>query len=155
MSDTYADGTFGHNGTEPSQDAAESERVREVTRESMKEALEVIANTMAYGSTSKELEDFTGRGHGRVSSALTNLHRMGHLVALRERRGNQTVYVAPEYVNGRETRPYRRSVPKPRRVTIDEISELPSYSILLADKEQLLQGYGRGYLLIHEGNPSE
>ena len=44
--------------------------------------------------------------HGRVSGALSVLHKVGKLARLTETRDKCKVYVLPEYVNGRPTEPH-------------------------------------------------
>lgn len=145
--DTYADGTFGHNQTAPSRDAAESDRVQKITRQSMKDALHWVGMSMNHGVTAKEMDEHLGIGHGRTSSALTNLHRIGRIVALADRRGNQTVYVHPRHVGSRKTREYRRQIPKPSVIeSLGELEMLPPGSVVIDSTEEVfvadLEGEG-------------
>jgi hypothetical protein len=61
-------------------------------------------HTMAVkGATSREIEEFTGRGHGSISGALSELHAKGAVACLTKRRDGQRIYVLPEFVRGRDT----------------------------------------------------
>lgn len=57
------------------------------------------------GVTVAELRD-GNLHHGRISSALSILHRVGKLCRLSEKRDRCHIYVLPEYVNGRQTDSY-------------------------------------------------
>ena len=75
------------------------------------------------GYTVKEFRDKEKFHHGTASSLFTTLHMRGLLVALTETRNGATVYVLPEYVNGRETRPYRRLARKGLKADIAAVIE--------------------------------
>jgi hypothetical protein len=47
--------------------------------------------------------------HGSASGTLSNLHRVGRIVRLRQVRQRCKVYVLPEFVNERETEPYGKA----------------------------------------------
>ena len=53
------------------------------------------------GVTWKEIADTLATHHGAASGALSNLHEKGWVVRLREKRDRCSVYVTPEYVDGR------------------------------------------------------
>jgi hypothetical protein len=59
----------------------------------------------AHGITSKEAEEDLAEHHGKVSAALSILHRDGEAARLYWKRAGFSVYVHPDYVNGRPTRP--------------------------------------------------
>jgi hypothetical protein len=60
------------------------------------------------GRTALEIEQATGEGHGKVSGALSAMHREGMIAALKlDRRNNHGVYVLPGQVNNRLVREYR------------------------------------------------
>lgn len=108
MTESYH-GTRGHSGGDASKDAAVAERNSGKTNEMMREVYREVSVTHQVGITSAELRAiFPDEHHGRITSALTKLHIAGKIVALRERRGNCGVYVAPQWVGEREVRPYRR-----------------------------------------------
>jgi hypothetical protein len=101
-------GTRGDSGSSASHDAAEADYENGVTNALQEEVLRIVRGDGRRGTTAAEARSATGQHHGRVSSALTKLHIAGKIVALEERRGHGGIYVAPEYVLGRPTRPYRR-----------------------------------------------
>lgn len=73
-----------------------------------------VADAGDTGLTVGELREigFGRFHHGRISGALSDLHKAGRLAALTERRGRAHVYVLPEHVEGREVRPFRGNRPK-------------------------------------------
>lgn len=108
MTESYH-GTRGHSGGEASKDAAVAERDSGKTNEMMDRVLMLINMSYSRGVTSAELRaQMPDEHHGRITSALTKLHIAGTIVALRERRENCGIYVRPDWVVGRDTRPYRR-----------------------------------------------
>lgn len=117
-------GTRGYSEPSASRDAAEAEAASGKTSAMMAIVLEEVRSFGAHGLTSAELRKrIAGEHHGRITSALTKLHIAGALAALRDRRDNCGVYVVPEYVLGRETRSYRRQMPKRSRGIIVEVLE--------------------------------
>lgn len=121
--DSYR-GTRGHGPADTSQEAAIAERDKGTTNAMMQIVLAEIHSFGKHGLTSAELRGrpaLAEEHHGRISSAITKLHIAGEIVALRERRGNCGVYVHPDYVSGRGTRPYRRQAV---RLSADEISDI-------------------------------
>lgn len=66
------------------------------------EVFEIVHARAVMGVTDSELQKMTGKGHGATSSALSILHKRGLLVRLKEKRQRFSVYVTPEYVEGRE-----------------------------------------------------
>ena len=93
----------GHSGSETSEEAARRPGVGKKTME-VHRLLEAAGRE---GLIALEAGALAGLSHGAVSGALSRLHRAGLVERLTERRGRQQVYVAPEYVDGRETAPYR------------------------------------------------
>lgn len=128
--DPYHDGgTRGSSGGGASADAALADLVKGVTNAAQKYVVIMAQQAGERGVTVAELREKTGSlHHGRVSSATTKMHIAGRLVALTERRGHAGVYVVPEYVNGREERPYRR---QSARLTIEAVESLLSEHGLL------------------------
>lgn len=120
MSDAYH-GTRGYTTDNASKDAAEADAASGKTNELQEHLYAYVSSTGRDGATVHEALAFAQEHHGRVSSALTKMHIAGRLVALRERRGNAGIYVHPGYVNGRETRPYRR---QNQPLTVDEIADV-------------------------------
>lgn len=64
-----------------------------------------VKQSQKKGVTDQQIQDHTGRGHGSTSSALSTLHKNGYIVRLKEKRNGFTVYVLPEFANGREILP--------------------------------------------------
>lgn len=60
------------------------------------------------GMTWKELAAHFGWHHGSASGVLSSLHKQSKVVRLRERRDGAAVYVMPQHVDGRPTRPRAR-----------------------------------------------
>lgn len=106
---TYA-GSSGSATTDTSQAATEHADVTGITAKAQRYALIVAGQQGTRGVTASELREKDGSlHHGRVSSALTNLHRAGRLIRLAEIRNHCHVYVLPEHVAGRDVKPYRPS----------------------------------------------
>jgi hypothetical protein len=101
-------GTRGDSGSAASREAAQADYDNGVTNRLQLQILDAAIARGRRGVTAAEMREFTQEHHGRVSSAITKLHIAGKLVALTERRGHGGIYVTPEYVGGRETRPYKR-----------------------------------------------
>lgn len=119
--DTYH-GTRGHSGSDSSRDAAYADLTTGVTNATQKYVLIMAAQAGERGITVAELREAKGGlHHGRISSAITKQHIAGKLVALTERRGHCGIYVLPEFVNERETRPYRR---QNVRLQVDDVLAL-------------------------------
>jgi ribosomal protein S25 len=84
---------------------------------------ELVAHAGRRGVTVGEVEDYTGLGHGPASSALTHLHRAGHIQRITEQRRKQEVYVHPEFRDDRTESPYRprREIHHPRYLTKEQV----------------------------------
>ena len=104
----YGNTGSGHAGNDTSRERQEREDATGITAETQQLALRLMGGARAeLGMTAAEFEDLAGIGHGRASSALSHLHRAGHIRRIKERRGRHEVYVLPEHVAGREESPYR------------------------------------------------
>ncbi len=95
-------GTSGWRGSSASRDRAISDDKSGKTSARQQEALEYLATKCFWGATWKELSDFTGWHAGQSSGCLSVLHLEGVIVRLTERRNRCSVYVLPEFVQGRE-----------------------------------------------------
>jgi len=93
MSGAYPDGTGGWSGADTSRDRAEHERDTGKLSQRLVLILHALDIAGARGATWKELADLTGWHHGRVSSALTNLHKQGLVFTLKTRRNHCHPYV--------------------------------------------------------------
>lgn len=70
--------------------------------------LGLLAEAGPMGRTALEIEKATGEGHGKVSGALSAMHREGMIAALKlHRRNGYGVYVLPEHVGNNGTREYK------------------------------------------------
>jgi len=116
-----------------------------LTAKAQKYALILAGQRGTHGVTVAELRELHGSlHHGRISAALTNLHKAGRLVALRERRNHCGIYVLPEYVEGREARPFRSNRPVIDR---SELRNLLDHHRMIGDGV----GHWRCYCLAWEG----
>lgn len=103
--------TGGWSGSETSHErAVEAERSGRASRV-RDAAWEVVRLGGLQGATWYEVSAALHCHHGSASSALSNLHMMGKVERLRERRGRSAIYVLPHAVNGRETAPFGRRKP--------------------------------------------
>jgi hypothetical protein len=101
-------GTSGHQQAATSRDAILDDDLNGVTAAAQRYVLVMARQRHAQGVTVAELrESKGGLHHGKMSSALTNLHKAGRLVALKARRDKCGIYVLPEFVEDREVRSYR------------------------------------------------
>lgn len=117
-------GTSGHQQADTSRDAILDDDLNGVTAAAQRYALIMARQAGARGVTIAELRETKGGlHHGKMSSALTNLHKAGRLAALTKRRDKCGIYVLPEYIEGRFTRPFKGN----RR----EVSALDIKTVLL------------------------
>ena len=113
---TYADGTAGHSGTDTSAERVEVEGPSLSMR--LRETQVLLGRRGYHGLTSPELEEIALIHHGRASSALTNLHRMGLIARTATRRDGCKVYKHLDYLESWETvEPYvPRNAPEKQRI---------------------------------------
>lgn len=108
MSDETAlpyNGTEGYAGSETSEARARDDVVSGTASKRQRYILILAGRAKERGITVAELRD-ASLHHGRVSGALSVLHKVGKLARLTEVRGRCKVYCLPEYVNGRPTEPH-------------------------------------------------
>jgi hypothetical protein len=98
-------GTEGYAGSETSKDRAFREAIDGTASKRQRFILILAERAKDKGITVAELRDQTLH-HGRVSGALSVLHKAGKLSRLTEVRGKCKVYVMPQYVNDRPTEPH-------------------------------------------------
>ena len=98
-------GTEGYAGSETSKDRAVSEAISGTASKRQRFILILAQRAKEKGITVVDVRDNTLH-HGRVSGALSVLHKVGKLARLTETRDKCKVYVLPEYVNGRPTEPH-------------------------------------------------
>lgn len=116
----------GHaKGSDTSRERQERLDASGITAYNQRQALGLLIKFESNGITAAELEDWLEIGHGQASSALSHLHRAGHVRRIKERRQRHEVYVLPEYVDGREESPYRpRLTKRPKDYTEAEMLDL-------------------------------
>jgi hypothetical protein len=98
-------GTEGFAGSEASKKAAIDAVIHGTASKRQRYVLILAGRAKERGVTVAELRD-ASLHHGRVSGALSVLHKVGKLARLKETRGKCSIYVLPEYVNGRPTSPH-------------------------------------------------
>lgn len=108
-------GTEGYSGTDTSKAQALQDATNGVASTRQRYVLINAVNAAEKGVTVAELRD-SRLHHGRVSGALSVLHKEGRLVRLTETRDRCKVYCLPEYVDGRPTEPFGR---KPHRASAE------------------------------------
>lgn len=108
----------GHSGSETSEERSLERDSTGKTAKTQRRVFNLVRGLNTGGLTVAELRSIlTTEHHGTLSGALSNLHQQGLLARLKERRNRCQVYVAPEFVGGRETVPHGRSKPT---LTADE-----------------------------------
>lgn len=95
-------GTEGYAGSETSKSRAFQEAIDGTASKRQRYILILAERAKERGVTVAELRD-ASLHHGRISGALSVLHKVGKLSRLAEVRGRCKVYVLPEYVNDRPT----------------------------------------------------
>jgi len=105
-------GTSGYAaGSDASEDRARTEDADGTTGKRQRSVLAYVTVRGVYGATWREVADALDLHHGQSSAALSVLHKEGHLVRLVERRGGRSqVYVAPDFVEGREAAPHKSAM---------------------------------------------
>lgn len=97
--------TEGYAGSETSRQAALDAVIHGTASKRQRFILILAGRAKERGITVAELRD-ASLHHGRVSGALSVLHKVGKLARLTEVRDKCKVYVLPEYVNDRPTEPH-------------------------------------------------
>lgn len=135
-------GTSGWSGTDASRERAESRDSSGQTA-SVQSGLVLYAFTAGQrGITIKEARDrFGSEHHGTLSGALTALHKAGRLLRLAEKRDRCSVYVAPQFLLGREVVP---PATRPRLAKVEIGAEMDAEFIghqiiaALSDSDQII-----------------
>lgn len=114
--------TSGHSGGETSRDSviAQDQTGKTGTQQRQTLGLAGTSNVIigrrtggTFGITCHEVAAATDMHHGQASRSLTVLHKAGLICRLRDKRGRASIYVLPEYVQGRETIEPRTNKAKP------------------------------------------
>lgn len=105
MSETYADGTGGHSGSDTSQARAERGQGNGTHAKRAQDTLLFLTLKGSEGATWFELAEFLEVHHGAASGILSNLHKAGQIARTPARRNRSKVYVLPEFA-GEVVEPY-------------------------------------------------
>lgn len=103
--------TSGWSGSDTSRERAEHDDTTGTTRQRQALTLTSLRDSGPNGLTWKELGDARHWHHGQASGVLSVLHKEGRIARLAERRNKCEVYVLPEHVDGRDTKPHGRKRP--------------------------------------------
>lgn len=125
------EGWYPYSHDQQSGHQEEASRAAEPHRKALiPEVLNLVARSGKTGVTWVEVAEQKHFHHGQSSGALSNLHRVGRIVRLKERRGRCGVYVLPVYVDGRETVPHKSNK---RRVNRDAEFKIEAMLLELAN----------------------
>jgi len=128
-------GTEGFAGSETSKQAALDAVIHGTASKRQRYILILAGRAKERGITVAELRD-ASLHHGRVSGALSVLHKTGKLARLTDTRGRCKVYVLPEYVDGRITEPHG-VVHKADKETLEAAATLEAWLSRNEDKDAL------------------
>lgn len=104
-------GTSGYSGSEASRQRAEDRDSSGKTANVQATLARFVTAGGPRGHTIKEIRNcFPDDHHGTLSGALTALHKAGRVLRLTEQRDKCSVYVAPQFLLGREAVPPKRPV---------------------------------------------
>lgn len=120
-------GTSGWSGTPTSRERAERDDSDGTTSKRQDTTIRLLKSAKEQGLTWYELAKTLDTHHGTASGLLSVLHKSGRIVRLNETRTSETrgksmIYVLPEYVDGRQTSPYRPNVSA--RLLMDILEEI-------------------------------
>ena len=106
-------GTEGHSESTASRDRAHSEAGDGTASARQTTILRCLQIRGERGATWNELAAALDLHHGQVTGSLSSLHKDGQISRLTERRGRSSIYVLPEFEDGRKTAPQgRRTAPE-------------------------------------------
>lgn len=111
-------GTLGWSGSDTSRERAEDEAESGLASARLSFALDLVSRAGPFGLTWNELGALADWHHGKASGVLSNLHKMGSIARLHDRRGRCKIYVTPENVLGRLTERHGRQASS-RAVRVD------------------------------------
>lgn len=86
--------------------------------------LQNLRHIRATGLTWRELAAVEGWHHGQASGVLSVLHKEGRIACLHARRDNCSIYVLPQYVEGRPTVEHRGTQAARDRASLQRIRDL-------------------------------
>lgn len=112
-------GTSGYAaGSDTSEDRARADDASGATTRRQRAVLRLLDVTERRGLTWAELAAIGGWHHGQASGALSALHKSGLVAMLTERRQRSHVYVLPQHVADRPTRPHGSNRHGPTRLVL-------------------------------------
>lgn len=141
-------GTSGWQGSEASRDRALEDDASGATGNRQQIAMWFLIDARSRGLTWRELGDYQGWHAGQSSGALSNLHKVGSIVRLKERRNRCSVYVLPEYVNLREVSPFKSEGKTKNELCKEIIGVIMLQDIAYSSREVVNRIYS---LLVEEG----
>lgn len=115
-------GTSGWSGSETSKQRAERMDRSGETARNQNITLNHLLGANLQGLTWKDLADRTGWHHGTASGVLSVLHKSGLIARLSETRNRCSIYVLPQYVQGRKTEGRRTNVSS--RMLVEILQEI-------------------------------
>ena len=95
-------GTSGWRGSEASRERVFIDDANGTTSLRQRVALKRVWDQEFRGLTWKELSEIENIHAGQSSGVLSVLHKEGFIVRLKEKRNRCSIYVAPDYIRGRE-----------------------------------------------------
>lgn len=104
--------TSGHNQSETSRERAEWRDNTGITANNQIKVMKYLDKAGPYGVIYHDLNDLFGWGSQNSSNVLSNLHAVGEIVRIKERRNRCYVYVLERFVEGREVSPFKGHVCK-------------------------------------------
>lgn len=105
----YHQGTSsGYSGSEASRERAEHRDSTGLTEQIQARVLRMVRDAEERGLTIADLRDRLPDHHGTLSGALSALHSAERVARLTEKRDRCQVYVTPDHINGRDTKPQGR-----------------------------------------------
>lgn len=131
--------TGGWSGSDSSRERAVRDEQSGRAQHRREQAWEIVRLGGLHGATWKEVATALNCHHGSASGALSNLHKIGKVERLKDRRGGAAIYVLPHAVNGRETARFGRSRP-PAEMTKQEFED----ALAKANGEGWQVGYDQG-----------
>jgi predicted transcriptional regulator len=101
-------GTAGYVPVGTSRDAAYHSAASGTLAARQRRIFQILGERGPIGATSAEIEEWTGEGHGKVSGALSSMHKDGAIVALKNvKRNHCGAYVLPEHTGDRPVREFK------------------------------------------------
>lgn len=142
-------GTSGWSGTEASRDRALERDANGRTSATQSQVLTYVSNSGPGGATIADIRAaFPSQHHGTLSGALTALHKGGRVLRLTTRRNRCSVYIAPQFLLGRDVVPPTRIKQRDSELN-DAINRVHQYlsgrsESSLRDRDVIASSWRRG-----------